>query len=93
MNLYVTGAVYLLVVNAAAFAAFGRDKRKAEKGRWRIPERFLLMLALLGGSIGAWIGMKVFRHKIHKTKFKAAVLLILTIQCAGAFAVGKLLFW
>ena len=52
-------AYYLLAINAVAFIMYGIDKYKAKKAKWRIPETTLLLLAVLGGSIGAWVGMKV----------------------------------
>ena len=56
-------AAYLAVMNLAAFGAYGADKRRARRGSWRIPERTLFLLPLLGGSVGALQGMHVFRHK------------------------------
>lgn len=53
-------AVYLLAANMVAFVAFGIDKRKARKGRWRTPERTLMTMAAVGGALGAWLGMKAF---------------------------------
>ena len=50
---------YLLAINAVAFIMYGIDKYKAKKAKWRISEATLLLLAVLGGSIGAWMGMKV----------------------------------
>ena len=91
MNLYLIGIIYLAVMNAVAFAAFGYDKWKAKRGGWRTTEKLLLAFALFGCSIGAWSGMKVFRHKIRKMKFKAAMLLILTVQCLGALAAGRMM--
>ena len=59
--------IYLAVINVATFCTYGIDKLKAKKSMWRIREGSLLMLAVLGGSIGAWIGMKVWHHKtLHK---------------------------
>ena len=84
MSIQKAGIIYLILINLAAYAAFGWDKHKARRGGWRIPERTLLLLALAGGSVGAWIGMKVFRHKTRKAKFKVGVLVILTVQCIGA---------
>lgn len=71
---------YLLIVNLAAFIAYGLDKYYAVKEKWRIPERKLLLLAGLGGTIGAGLGMLAFRHKIRKPKFTVGVPLILTVQ-------------
>lgn len=72
--------LYLLAINLLAFIAFGLDKRKARKGQWRTPESTLLTLAIVGGSVGAWAGMKVWRHKTLHPKFKYGVPVILAIQ-------------
>ena len=61
---------FLLVINIVAFFAFGTDKWKAKKGKWRIPESTLMLLALVGGSIGAWCGMRVWHHKTMHAKFR-----------------------
>ena len=53
----------LTVVNAVAFIVYGIDKYRARNGKWRIPEATLLMLAVVGGSVGAWLGMKAWHHK------------------------------
>ncbi len=63
MNVHVIIIYYLLIINAVAFIVYGIDKLKARKGRWRISEATLLLLALVGGSIGSWLGMKVWHHK------------------------------
>ncbi len=91
MSIQKAAFIYLVVINIAAYAAFGWDKYKARWGGWRIPEKTLLMLALIGGSAGAWIGMKRFRHKIRKARFKVGILVILTVQCAGIVSVLKML--
>ena len=75
-------AYYLLTINAVAFIVYGIDKYKAKKARWRIPEATLLLLAVLGGSIGAWMGMKVWHHKTKHKKFKYGIPAILLIQIA-----------
>ena len=75
-------AYYLLGINAVAFIVYGIDKYKAKKARWRIPEATLLLLAVLGGSIGAWMGMKVWHHKTKHKKFKYGIPAILLIQIA-----------
>ena len=73
---------YLLAINAVAFIMYGIDKYKAKKAKWRISEATLLLLAVLGGSIGAWMGMKVWHHKTMHKKFKYAIPAILLIQIA-----------
>ena len=75
-------AYYLLAINAVAFIVYGIDKYKAKKAKWRIPEATLLLLAVLGGSIGAWMGMKVWHHKTMHKKFKYGIPAILLMQIA-----------
>lgn len=60
---------YLLIINLIGILIMYADKRKAKYGKWRIPEKTLLLVALLGGSIGTMIGMYWFRHKTQKLKF------------------------
>ena len=74
--------IYLAVINVATFCTYGIDKLKAKKSMWRIREGSLLMLAVLGGSIGAWLGMKVWHHKTLHKKFKYGIPLILIAQIA-----------
>ena len=73
---------YLLAINAVTFIIYGIDKYKAKKAKWRISEATLLLLAVLGGSIGAWMGMKVWHHKTMHKKFKFGIPAILLIQIA-----------
>ena len=80
---YSIAAWYLAIVNIAAFAVYGWDKLCAIKKRWRVPERTLLALALVGGSIGALLAMRIFRHKTLHLKFKYGVPIILLLQIAG----------
>ena len=75
-------AYYLLAINVVTFIVYGIDKYKAKKAKWRIPEATLLLLAVLGGSIGAWMGMKVWHHKTMHKKFKYGIPAILLIQIA-----------
>ena len=75
-------AYYLLAINVVAFIMYGIDKYKAKKAKWRIPEATLLLLDVLGGSIGAWMGMKVWHHKTMHKKFKYGIPAILLIQFA-----------
>ena len=71
---------YLILINAAAFALMFADKQKAIRGQWRIPEKVLLGVAVLGGSVGAIAGMYTFRHKTRHAKFKYGLPLILLAQ-------------
>ena len=73
---------YLLVINAATFIIYGIDKYKAKKAKWRISEATLLTMAAVGGSIGAWLGMKAWHHKTLHRKFKYGVPIIRLIQIA-----------
>ena len=75
-------ALYLLAINIAAFSIYGADKRKARSGRWRVPEKTLFLLALLGGSAGAWLGMKCFHHKTRKWYFRFGIPVIFIAQAA-----------
>lgn len=74
--------VYLLVMNAGGFAVMGMDKYKAIKGRWRVPEKTLFLLSILGGSVGTWAGMYAFRHKTKHWYFVIGMPAILFIQIA-----------
>ena len=82
MNITEIIIIYLAVINVATFFTFGIDKLKAQHAKWRIREAALLTLAVLGGSIGAWLGMKVWRHKTMHKKFKYGIPLILLVQIA-----------
>ena len=73
---------YLLAINVITIVIYGIDKLKAKQDKWRIPEATLLLLAVVGGSIGAWIGMKVWHHKSLHKKFRYGVPAILLIQIA-----------
>ena len=84
MNVHVIIIYYLLVINAVAFIIYGIDKLKARKGRWRISEATLLLLALVGGSIGSWLGMKVWHHKTMHRKFQYGLPTIFLLQLAIA---------
>ena len=74
--------VYLVTINVATFFVYGLDKWKAKQSKWRITEAALLLLAVLGGSIGAWLGMKVWHHKTLHKKFRYGVPLIIIVQIA-----------
>ena len=70
----------LIVLNIVTFLVYGIDKWKAKQGSWRISEATLLILAVIGGSFGALIGMKVWHHKTMHKKFRYGLPLILIIQ-------------
>lgn len=76
--------IYLLIVNAAGFLCMLADKHRARKKLWRIPERTLIAIAILGGSIGVLLGMYTFRHKTKHLKFTMGVPLILAVQVVAA---------
>lgn len=84
MNIRVIIIYYLFVINAVAFFVYGIDKLKARKGSWRISEATLLLLAIVGGSIGAWLGMKVWHHKTMHRKFQYGLPVIFLLQLALA---------
>ena len=70
----------IAILNVITFFLYGIDKWKAKKDRWRIPESTLLLLAVLGGSIGAWLGMKIWHNKPMHKKFKYCIPLIMILQ-------------
>ena len=72
--------ICLAVINVVTFFMYGIDKWKAKKFKWRVRETALLGLAVLGGSIGAWLGMKVWHHKTQHKKFKYGVPAIIIVQ-------------
>ena len=72
--------IYVAAINVVTFFVYGLDKSKAKAGQWRIPEAHLIFLAVIGGSVGALLGMRVFHHKTRKPKFKIGVPAILIIQ-------------
>ena len=71
---------YLIITNIVTFLVYGLDKWKAKKSKWRIREAALLGLAVLGGCIGAWLGMKVWHHKTMHKKFRYGIPAIIIIQ-------------
>ena len=74
--------IYLIVVNVVTFIMYGIDKWKATRKKWRIPEATLLGFAVIGGGVGAWLGMKLWHHKTLHKKFKYGVPIILIVQIA-----------
>ena len=80
LNLLYIALIYLVVINVVTFFLYGIDKYKAKRAKWRISEATLLGMAVIGGSIGAWLGMKVWHHKTMHKKFKYGLPAILIIQ-------------
>lgn len=90
MKLIIIGVI--AAINIIAFFMYGLDKSKAKRGAWRIPEATLLGIAFFGGALGAFLGMKVFRHKTKHAQFFIGVPVMLVLQIAlAAFLVYK--FW
>ena len=81
--------IYLAIINAAAFLLMIIDKMKARHGLWRISEATLIGSALLGGSVGALIGMYLVRHKTQHPKFTIGVPVILVLQVV----IGLAAYW
>ena len=81
--------IYLVIINVVTFFMYGIDKWKAKKSKMRVRETALLGLAILGGSIGAWLGMKIWHHKTLHKKFKYGVPAIIIIQLS---LIGYLLY-
>ena len=79
-EIHIILTIYLIAINIANFFVYGIDKRKARRSKWRSPESTLLTLAVLGGSIGAFIGMRTWHHKTMHNKFKYGVPLIINLQ-------------
>lgn len=79
--------LYLLIINALGLLIMLADKEKAKKHLWRIPESTLLTVAVLGGSVGCYAGMRVFHHKTRKPKFYIGIPVIFAVQVlvAGYF--------
>lgn len=73
---------FFWAINAAAFLLFAYDKRRAIKHQWRVPERTLLLSCLLGGAIGGYAAMILFRHKVRKWTFKLGVPLLILLHAA-----------
>lgn len=80
---------YIVIINILTFIVYGIDKLKAKKGKWRIPESTLLLLAIIGGSIGAFLGMKVWHHKTMHKKFKYGIPLIIILQLGVLLYLSK----
>lgn len=82
--------IYFLIINITAFALMGIDKSRARKGAWRIPEKNLFLSAILGGSVGAIMGMQFFRHKTKHWYFQYGMPAILILQLLLIFVCMRL---
>lgn len=74
--------IYFVAINVVTFFMYGIDKWKAKRSKWRISEATLLWMAVVGGSIGAWLGIKIWHHKTMHKKFKYGVPAIIILQIA-----------
>lgn len=83
-------AIYLAVMNVIGVAVMWSDKKRARLHRWRIPEKVLFGVSLLGGSVGTWAGMYLFRHKTKHWYFVGGMPLILVCQAALAIYLVRL---
>lgn len=81
MNIYII-LTSIALINFITFIVYGIDKYKARKGKWRILENSLLLLAVIGGSIGAWLGIKIWHHKTMHKKFCYGIPLVILVQVA-----------
>ncbi|KWU26306.1 DUF1294 domain-containing protein [Burkholderia cenocepacia] len=84
------GTLYFAVINLVTFALFCSDKRRALNGRWRIPEKQLLLLTLIGGAVGAEVARMTIRHKTRKWYVSATVLAGMVFSMAGGYALNEL---
>lgn len=81
--------IYLLIINIVTFFIYGDDKARARRGAYRISEATLLFLALIGGSIGAYLGIHFFHHKTRHMKFTIGVPIIFFLQIIAGFVIWK----
>ena len=82
--------IYLVIINLIAFLTFGADKRRARRDRRRVRESTLFLLSVLGGSIGALLGMYVFRHKTRHWYFCVGIPAILILQIALPIIISRI---
>ena len=80
VNEYGIIGIYYICVNIIAFILYGLDKKYSREGRWRIPVKTLLGIAMIGGAVGAWIGMQTFRHKTKHMSFRMLVPLFAVVH-------------
>lgn len=82
--------LYLLIINLTAFSLMGIDKQRARQNRWRIAEKTLFLVAVLGGSFGMRVGMEVFRHKTKHKTFTIGIPIIFLLQVTSLLILLKL---
>ena len=93
MDIYAKiGLTYIVIINLAGLLSMYIDKRKAIKNKWRIPEKTLFLIAILGGSVGSITGMHLFRHKTKHWYFKYGMPAILIIQIIIMFLLSDISF-
>lgn len=80
--------VYLIIINALGFLLMLIDKKKAKKNAWRIPERTLIGVAAVGGSLGCMCGMYLFRHKTRHPKFSVGLPVLFAVQAVLLYIIG-----
>ncbi|MBU3205792.1 DUF1294 domain-containing protein [Clostridium algidicarnis] len=83
--------LYFILLNILGFLSMHIDKSRSKKSQWRIRESTLIIIAILGGSIGSYLGMKKFRHKTKHSKFKYGIPFIIFIQIIIIFFYNRLL--
>jgi len=83
----------LLLLNLLGYASMGHDKRLARRGRRRVPEQRLFLIAFLGGGIGSWFGMRQFRHKTKHASFRLLVPLAALVNLAVYGWLGRMLLF
>ena len=81
--------IYIIIINITAFTFFGADKLKAKTHQWRIPEKTLLGLCLIGGFLGGFLGMKFFHHKTRRWYFYVVVLISAALWIFGLYKLCK----
>ncbi|WMJ89575.1 DUF1294 domain-containing protein [Anaerocolumna sp. MB42-C2] len=79
-SLFLICIIYFVTINFASFLVMGADKQKAKKNQWRIKEKTLFTLAVIGGSLGSILGMFCFHHKTKHCRFVIGMPIILIIQ-------------
>ena len=75
--------IYLIVMNLIGLIVMKSDKKRAINGEWRIPEKMLFLVSVLGGSVGTWAGMYLYRHKTKHWYFTFFMPIIFFVQACG----------